>query len=562
LGLAETEVISCDVLVIGGGVAGLRAAIEAREQGADVALVSKSRIGYGSNTFLSKANFAAAIGGPDPRDNPGVHYEDTVRGGRSINNPELVAQVTNGICDEIRVLERCGVIFRKDSDGRISIKRIPGHRYARRISSVAQRGRDFTFPLRNHALAVGVRFVENTFVTKLLRHEEDLAGAVGVARDGRVFAFAARCVVLATGGFAQVYRNTDNARGATGDGQALAFDVGVPLQDMEFVQFYPTALGMLGSRILLYEVFISDAGAVLRNSEGRDILQKYGLGDTMVRTRDLLARAVMREIIEGRDVQGCVSLDISQVPAEKLQEFSHLIPGAPGSVHGSRKEFLVSPTTHFCMGGITIGENAETEIPGLLAAGEVCGGAHGANRLGANSLSEVFAMGGRAGRSAAVRAREVVLRPVSSGAIAREKNRLESLFEGRGADMRELNRRLKEVMWSMVGILRSKDSLEKALSQLKELASTLPRNRIDNIRDLGRAEELKHMLLVSEMVCRAALKREESRGAHYREDCPEEDNESWLKNIIVRRQGEGIALQAKTVRKDPRSPPSLLDVAP
>lgn len=549
--LAETEVISCDVLVIGGGGAGLRAAIEAREQGADVVLVCKSRAGYGSNTFLSKANLAAAPGSPDSQDNPGVHFEDTLQGGRFINNPELVAQVTNGVCDEIRFLERCGVIFRKDSGGKISVKQTPGHRHARRVSGATQRGRDFTFPLRNHALAVGVRFVENTFVTKLLTQEEDFAGAIGVARDGRILAFTTRCAVLATGGFARVYLNTDNAQGATGDGQALAFDVGVPLQDMEFVQFYPTALGLLGTRILLYEVFVSDAGAVLRNSEGQDIIQRYGLEDTMVMTRDLLTRAVMREIIEGRGVQGCISLDISQVPAERLQAFSHLIPGAyqKGDGHDSRKQFLVSPTAHFCMGGIAIDTNAETEVPGLFAAGEVCGGTHGANRLGANSLSEVFAMGARAGRSAAIRAREVPLRPVSTKAIDREKNRLKVLFEGPGTDMGELNRRLKGVMWSMVGILRSRDSLGKALAQLQELASAVTRIRIENIRDLRRAEELKHMLLVSEIVCRTALMRTESRGAHYREDYPEEDNGSWLKNIIVRRQGEGIALEARAVSR-------------
>jgi succinate dehydrogenase/fumarate reductase flavoprotein subunit len=545
--LAETEVISCDVLVIGGGGAGLRAAIEAREQGSDVLLVSKSRVGYGSNTFLSKGNLAAAIGRPDLRDNPGIHYEDTLRGGRSINNPGLAAQVTNGICDEIRFLERCGVTFLKDSDGEISVKQTPGHRYARRVSGATQRGRDFTFPLRNHALAVGVRFVENTFVTKLLEHEEDFAGAVGIAPDGRVVVFTARCAVLATGGFARVYLNTDNARGATGDGQALAFDIGVHLQDMEFVQFYPTALGLLGTRILLYEVFVSDAGAVLRNSEGQDILQRYGLGDTMAMTRDLLSRAVMREIIEGRDVQGCVCLDISNVQAEKLQAFSHLIPGAyqKGDGRDTRKRFLVSPTAHFCMGGIAIGANAETEVPGLFAAGEVCGGAHGANRLGANSLSEVFAMGARAGRSAALRARQVSLRPVCTKAIEREKNRLESLFRRRGAETGELSRRLKGVMWRMVGILRSRDSLDKALLLLKELGSAATRIRIESIRDLMRAEELKHMLLVSEMVCRAALLRTESRGAHYREDCSEEDNRNWLKNIIVRRQDEGIALEAR-----------------
>ena len=538
----DADRVSCDVLVIGGGGAGLRAAIEAREMGADVIVVSKSRVGHATNTWIAKA-FIAATGWGDAHDDPHVHLKDTVMGGRFLNDQGLVSAMVQGAEAQISFLEKCGVPFAKKG-GRLQVHHFSGHTHPRHVRGQHTTGSDLVVPLKEYSKKIGVRFADRVFISRLFSSGNRIAAASGISEDGRFQVFAANCVILATGGFAHAYLHTNNAAGITGDGQALAFELGVPLKDMEFVQFYPTNLGKLGNRVLLYEAFLTNAGATLKNAGGEDIIAKHGLNDPILLTRDRLAQAMMLEILEGRDVDGRVIMDLSPVSDEDIGRYRALLP------HGwsaDQKELLVSPTAHFCMGGVMIGKNAETEVPGLFAAGEVCVGAHGANRLGANSLSEVFAMGARAGRSAAVRAREVVHRPVSSKAVDREKNRLKGLFEGPGADIRELNRRLKTVMWSLVGILRSRDTLGKALSQLQELASTVTGIRIDNIRDLKRAEELKHMLLVSEIVCRAALKRTESRGAHYREDCPEEDNNNWLKNIIVRRHGEGITLEARSV---------------
>jgi len=543
MALKDSIIVSCDVLVIGGGGSGLRAAIEAREMGLDVIIVSKSRVGYGNNTFISKGTFAAATGWRDPRDNPEVHLRDTVIGGRFINDQKLLAAMTRGAGAQISFLEKCGVRFLK-REGTIMVTHTPGHSYPRHVRGEHQTGRDFTFPLREYARRIGVRFIERVFVTRIVTSNGRMVAATGIAPDGRFLVFVARCSILATGGFAQVYLHTNNAAGMTGDGQALAFELGAPLKDIEFVQFYPTALGRLGSRVLLYEVFVFRAGAKLKNSEGDDIIARYGLGDPMVMTRDRLSRAIMQEILEGRDVSGGVIMDLDAVPEDKLFELRHLLPAVmpPG-----KREFIVSPTAHFCMGGIMIDENAETSIPGLFAAGEVCAGAHGANRLGGNAISEVFTMGGIAGRRAALIAREIERPQPPEKEIAAEKARLESLPSKGDRHPKDLRRSIKEAMWYKAGIIRKRGDLEKTLGRIEELKSFVPKLQIKDVRGLVKSLELQNMLIVTEMVCRAALLRAESRGAHYRSDYPEEDSANWLKNIVIHKQDSGMRLEAVPV---------------
>ncbi|MBW1789597.1 MAG: FAD-binding protein, partial [Deltaproteobacteria bacterium] len=300
--LKQQDTISCDVLVIGGGGGGLTAAIRAREAGADVVIVSKSRVGYGNNTFISKGVFAAATGRPDPADGPEAHVRDTFNGGRSINDPGLVRAVTARAADQIAFLERCGGKFHK-RDGDLQIQQAPGHGYPRHVRSEHQSGKEFILPLRSHARRIGVRFADRVFITRLFSEGQVFRGALGVTHEAEAAIFAAGCGVLATGGFGQAYRYTNNAAGMTGDGLVLAYDLGLPLRDMEFVQFYPTALSQ-GTRILLYEAFVARAGAVLRNSLSEDILIRNGLLDPMKVTRDQLARTIMFEVLEGRGVDG------------------------------------------------------------------------------------------------------------------------------------------------------------------------------------------------------------------------------------------------------------------
>jgi succinate dehydrogenase/fumarate reductase flavoprotein subunit len=540
------EIFACDVLIIGGGGAGLRAAIEARESGANVIVVSKSRVGYGNNTFISKGTFAAATGGKDPRDNPEVHMKDSVIGGCFINDQRLLKVMTQKAGDQIDFLEKRGIKFFK-RQGKIRLTHTPGHSYPRHVRGEHQTGRDYTLPLREYATRIGIQFAERIFITRIFTSRDRIAAATGITQDGRFLTFAATCIILATGGFAQAYLHNNNAAGMTGDGHALAFELGIPIKDMEFIQFYPTALGSLGQSLFLYEAFVFQAGAVMRNAQGEDIVAKHGLSDAMVMTRDRLTRVIMHEILERRDVAGGILIDLTTIPEEKLDNLLHLLPA---TILPDKKDLIVSPTTHFCMGGIITDENAETSIQGLFAAGEVCAGVHGANRLGGNALTEVFTMGGIAGKHAAFRAREISHPDLPEKKINEEKRRLERLLSAGEGNLSEIRQDLKKIMWFKAGIIRKKENLEEAVVRLNELTECLPRVQIKDSRGLVKYLEVCNMLLLSEMVCRAALVRTESRGAHYRSDYPEEDNNKWLKNIIIRKQDSTMNLKTVPVSLD------------
>ena len=267
--------LSCDVLVIGGGGAGLRAAIEAREAGADVLLVSKSRIGHATNTYISKS-IIAATGLGDPQDGAQAHMEDTLEGGRLLNDPALVSLMVEEARHQIAFLERCGVVFAKDK-GRFRVDHISGHRFARHVGGQHRTGSDLILPLKRRAQEMGVRLADQVFITRLFSSDDRIAAASGISHDGTFLEITAKTVILATGGFGQAYLRTNNAAGITGDGQALALALGLPLKDMEFVQFYPTATGRVGNRLILFEILVAGEGALLKNRHGEDIITKYGL---------------------------------------------------------------------------------------------------------------------------------------------------------------------------------------------------------------------------------------------------------------------------------------------
>ncbi|MGD2126473.1 MAG: FAD-binding protein [Desulfobacteraceae bacterium] len=531
----DANKITCEILVIGGGGAGLKAAIIAREMGADVLVASKTRVGYVNNTFISKAAFAAT-GWGDPQDSQGVHVKDTVVGGRFLNDQELVGVMAGEAGAQVLFLEKCGVSFMRKGS-KIWLDHHPGHSYPRSVLGEHRRGSGLVLPLKEYARKIGVRFADRVFITRLFTSSDRIAAATGVTGDGVFLTFVANCVILATGGYAHAYLHTNNAPGISGDGQALAFNLNVPLKDIEFVQFYPTATGKFGSRLLLYEVFVLYAGAKLRNAKGEDIIVKHGISDPIVLTRDRLSRAIAHEISEGLDVEGGVVMDLKPVPEKKVAKLQPLLPSK--SLEG-KKEIVVSPTTHFCMGGIIIDKKTETAVPGLFGAGEICAGVHGANRLSGNALSEVFAMGGIAGREAAGRSREMGPPEIPAQDIADEKRQLGSCLFQTGRDPKILYRALKEMMWTGAGIVRHRAALEKALAKIEELRVMVAKSSIKNPRELTTGLELQNMLLISEMICRAALMRRESRGSHYRSDYPDEDNAHWLKNIVIRKDGAGM----------------------
>ena len=428
----------------------------------------------------------------------------------------------------------------KKKEGRFNTDYIAGHSFPRHVSGQHRTGSDLTLPLKQHAEKIGVRFADRVFITRIFSSGDRVAAASGVSHDGRFLVFTAGSVILATGGFGQMYQHTNNAAGITGDGQALALHLGLPLKDMEFVQFYPTATGKLGNRLILYEALVLGEGASLKNRAGEDIILKHGLKDPMRLTRDRLAQAIMRELLGGNDVDGGVIMDLSSISEERLAPLASLLPSAR---HADQKTLIVSPTTHFCMGGIMINKNAETPLTGLFAAGETTAGVHGANRLGGNALCEVFTFGGIAGKRAAARAEELGSVKAPDEMIQHEKARLEARFKGNGADPKVLSRSLKKAMWFKAGILRNPEGLREALETISDIRSEAVEASIRKISDLVRCLELDNMLLLSEVVCRAALLRTESRGSHYRTDCPEEDNAHWLKNIVAKKDEAGIRLE-------------------
>jgi fumarate reductase (CoM/CoB) subunit A len=526
--------LHCDVLVIGGGGAGLRAAVACRETGADVLVVSKTRVGFGNNTYLSKASWSAA-GQGHPEDSHEVHVKDTLAGGCFLNDASLVERVARGAGSQIPFLEKCGVRLAKKG-GRMLFTPAPGHTYPRHVRGENRAGSDLILPLREYARRIGVRFLDRVFITRLIPVRGRVVAATGMSQDGGFFAVGFGCAVLASGGYAQIYLHTNNAPGIQGDGLAMAFEIGVPLKDMEFVQFYPTALGRHGTRLVLYETLILRAGAGLINAAGEDILKKHALNDPLRLTRDRLSRAIMEEVRQGLGVEGGVIMDLGALSEKTLTPLSPLLPAwwSPDV-----KEFVVSPTAHFCMGGVVVNGEAETSMPGLLAAGEVCAGVHGANRLAGNALSEIFVMGEVAGKNAALRAREAFRPRLPEEEIRRERVRLESLFSQTGKDPKELRRRLKSVMWKEAGIIRSTEGLEKALVFIGELQGLAGQCKIESPIQLMNLLDLDHMLIAARMVCVAARCRTESRGAHFRSDFPEELNPEWLKNIVIRKGEHG-----------------------
>jgi succinate dehydrogenase/fumarate reductase flavoprotein subunit len=536
------EKLSCEVLVIGGGGAGLRSAIAARLHNADVILASKTRIGPSSNTYISKA-IIAATGWGTPDDDENVHLADTVEGGRFLNDQAMVAKVAQRTHAEISFLKECGVAFGLHA-GKLRVLKTPGHRYSRHVHGANWCGRDLAIPLKRRAKHVGVRFAEHVYVTRLIEKENQICGAAGITPDGRFFAIHAKAVVLATGGFAQIYLNTNNVPGITGDGQALAYDAGIPLKDMEFVQFYPTATGRRGSRLMLYEQLLAQPGVALRNERGENILKRHGIADPTQVTRDRLAQLVTNEISQGASPDQQVFMDVEALSEEMARPLSSILPSRWWK---GQKVFRVMPTTHFCMGGIVTDQNGETPLKGLFAVGEAAAGVHGANRLGGNALAEIFTMGSVVGEAAAARSGNLAAASVSDKAFDAERSRLEGAYSNQGSSVRQLIKNLKQLMWAKVGVIREEKGLLEALEHLRQ---PCPRVAVSSPTDLIRLLEFRNMRCVAQMVCRSALERTESRGSHFRSDYPSENNREWLKNVVLRKSDSAIKLKSKPVMLD------------
>jgi len=518
-----------DVLVLGTGGAGLRAAIEAEARGASVVAVSKAPAGMNNATVVSGGGFRAAIEGLTPEE----HLRDTIEVGKGINDRRLVEVFAREGGERVLELRRFGVEVRVRPGG-VSVGDLP-----------TLRGLGMTKPMVDYLRSREVRIVENVVVTRLLMDSGAVAGAVGYdAHNDRPVIFSAKAVVLATGGAGALYKRTDCPLRTTGDGYSLALDAGARLRDMEFVQFFPLALAEPGAPPYLVGGPVSEEGRII-NSLGEDIPRKHGVTarPLVLKSRDLLSRAIMIEVLEGRGIDGAVLIDAREV-FRRLGEEGWFSTGPYAffrdKLRAAERAFRVAPICHFCMGGVVIDEHGDTGVPGLYAAGEVVGGVHGANRHGGNALTDITVFGARAGAAAAKYAK-TKSRTSAESAAAAELERYERIRKG-GAEgsvkPREVMSRLRETMWLKAGVVREASKLREALGEIAELRRMAPRLRASSGRMMLEALEVPLALDAAEMIARAALERTESRGAHYRTDYPKED-EDWMRIVVISRSDDG-----------------------
>jgi succinate dehydrogenase / fumarate reductase flavoprotein subunit len=539
-----------DVLIIGAGGAGLRAAIEALAKGASVGVVCKSLLGK-AHTVMAEGGIAAAMANVDAADGWKPHFRDTMRGGKFLNNWRMAQLHAQEAPDRVRELEQWGALFDRTESGAILQRAFGGHTYKRLCHVGDRTGLEMIRTLQDRGVQLGFDVYMECTITRLLTDGGRIAGAFGYWREnGRFIVFKAKSVVIATGGIGKAWPITSNSWEYSGDGMTLAYEAGAELMDMEFVQFHPT--GMVwppGVQGLLVTEAVRGEGGILRNKLGERFMEKYDPKRLELSTRDVVARSIYTEVKEGRGTEhGGAYLDISHKPAEyvkkKLPSMYHQFKEL-ADVDITKGPMEVGPTCHYVMGGIRVeAETAQSTLPGLFAAGEAAAGLHGSNRLGGNSLSDLLVFGRRAGMAAADHAKHVSHGGISDAQIAEAEKELLAPFSNPSAESPyAVHRDLQKVMQSLVGIFRTEEDLKKAFAELEELKARAAKASVEGSRLFNPgwhlARELKSMLTVSEAVALSALARTESRGAHSRIDFPNYDP-VWEKkhNIIVREGAE------------------------
>jgi fumarate reductase (CoM/CoB) subunit A len=548
--------VRCEVLVIGSEAAGARAAIEAREAGADVILVSKGLVGRSGNTIMAGCLVQAPLGHMDPHDNPDVFFEDVVKGGAFLNNQKLVERLCALSMTEVPRMEEWGARFLKKDEKYVQI-RVPGSSYPRSLHTIGHRGGPhWRKALANRLQKLRVSRMEDVFITSLLLSEGRVEGAIGISlREGRVILFRSKVTILATGGCAQIFRKTDASRDATGDGMMLAYRSGAELMDMEFHQFSPLcayvpSLEMaLEPGVLRYELH-----AKVYNARGEEFLERYLPLYKDWDLRDATSRAIYLEGRHGRGgPNGGAYVAVNHLPENIIDEWirqyspAFLARWKKLGIDVRRHAIEAGPGSHYTMGGIKVNENCETSLPGLYAAGEVASGMDGAERIdGGPAITWCLTMGCIAGGEASRAAKDRGWPAIDTALVKREKRRIERLFERRkGLRGFEVKNRIKEIMWEYCALVRDKEGMQEGLKQISatkehdvpDLCVPDP-SPIQN-KGLVEALEAANMADLAEITMRAALMRRESRKSHYRMDFPGRDDKNWLKNIVVRIDGNG-----------------------
>jgi succinate dehydrogenase / fumarate reductase flavoprotein subunit len=547
---SKYEVHEHDVLIIGAGGAGLRAAIEALAQGVRVGVVCKSLLGK-AHTVMAEGGIAAAMANVDTSDDWRAHFRDTMRGGKFLNNWRMAQLHAQEAPERVRELEQWGALFDRTENGDILQRAFGGHTFKRLCHVGDRTGLEMIRTLQDRGVHMGIDVYMECTITCLLKDGDRIAGAFGYWREqGRFVVFRAKSVIICTGGIGKAWKITSNSWEYTGDGMALAYDAGADLMDMEFVQFHPT--GMVwppGVQGILVTEAVRGEGGVLRNKDGERFMERYDPKKLELSTRDVVARSIYTEVREGRGTEhGGAYLDISHKPADyvrrKLPSMYHQFLEL-ADVDITKGPMEVGPTCHYTMGGIRVdAETAQTSIPGLFAAGEAAAGLHGANRLGGNSLSDLLVFGRRAGLAAAEYAKVSESPSIDSSQIEEAARQMLAPFERTEGDSPyAIHDELQSVMQSLVGIFRDEEDLRRALSELEQLNARAARVRVEGSRLFNPgwhlAWDLQSMLTVAEVVTRSALTRRESRGAHSRIDYPGLDD-AWGKkhNVVVKKAGE------------------------
>ncbi|MGH9375502.1 MAG: fumarate reductase/succinate dehydrogenase flavoprotein subunit [Terriglobia bacterium] len=586
--MAEYETHEHDVLVVGAGGAGLRAAVEASAAGVRVGVVTKSLLGK-AHTVMAEGGIAASLGNVDDRDNWKVHFSDTMRGGQYLNNPRMAQLHAQEAPARVRELEAWGALFDRTTDGRILQRNFGGHKYPRLAHVGDRTGLEMIRTLQDHGVHQGIDVHMECTILTLLKDGGRVAGAFGYDRErGRFKLFRAKAVVLATGGIGRAYKITSNSWEYTGDGHSLAYHAGATLMDMEFVQFHPTGMVWPPSvRGILVTEGVRGEGGVLKNKDGRRFMfddipplyknqtadnheegWRYTQGDKNAKrppellTRDHVARCIVREVREGRgSPHGGVFLDIAWIKEKLPNSAEHIKKKLPSMYHQFKQladiditevPMEVGPTTHYVMGGVRVDADTQmSDVPGLFAAGECAAGLHGANRLGGNSLSDLLVFGKRAGEYAAKFAKENAAAKINLAEVeTAARGSLEPFDRAPGEGPYQVQRDLQQSMQDFAGIVRREEDLKQALDAIGKLRARAQNVLVEGNREYNpgwhTACDLNHLLTVSEAVARAALERKESRGAHFRDDFPAKDEAFGKVNILVK-QGTDGAMQIERV---------------
>ena len=570
-----------DVLVIGAGGAGLRAAIEASAAGVSVGLICKSLLGK-AHTVMAEGGMAAAMGNVDDRDNWKVHFSDTMRGGQYVNNWRMAELHAKEAPDRVRELEAWGAVFDRTKDGKILQRNFGGHRYPRLAHVGDRTGLELIRTLQDHGIHQGIDVHMEVTVISLLKDGDRVVGCFAYEREhGRFQVFKAKAVILATGGVGRAYKITSNSWEGTGDGHALAYHAGAELIDMEFIQFHPTGMVWPPSvRGILVTEGVRGEGGILKNNEGKRFMfddipanykdqtakdpeegWRYTQGDKNAHrppellTRDHVARCINREVKAGRgSPHGGVFLDIAWIKEKLPNAAEHIKKKLPSMYHQfmqlanldiTTTPMEVGPTTHYIMGGIRVDADTQAStLPGLFAAGECASGINGANRLGGNSLSDLIVFGKRAGEYAAQFAQGNGHGSIDDAQIERETKRALEPFDREGGDNPfNIQNDLQDMMQRLVGIVRTENEMREALDELQKLNERTSRSSVTGNIDFNpgwhTALDLRNLLTVSGAITRSAIERKESRGGQFRDDYPDKDPEFAKFNVAVRQDSEG-----------------------